>query len=144
MRDAILSPVSLAGLPKSTMNRLSRCPIDGGCTASNAGGTTEVLLDIDAALGIAQGASVVVFVTPYGTDTLATINAAINRMNVLTRGVGGILSSSWGGTCELAVAKSEVKSTDAALQTASLAGMTLFVDFADGAAICAALHRPQL
>ena len=129
--------LSLVGLPKSTMNRLSRSPIDGGRTASNGGGTTEVLLDIDAALGIAQGANVVVFVTPYGTDTLTTINAAINQMNALTGGVGGILSSSWGSTCELAVTKSEAKSTDTALQTAALTGMTLFVDSADGAAICA-------
>jgi subtilase family serine protease len=129
--------LSLVGLPASTMNRLSRSPIDGGRTASNGGGTTEVLLDIDAALGIAQGAKVVVFVTPYGTDTLTTINAAINQMNALTGGVGGILSSSWGSTCELAVAKSEAKSTDSALQTAALTGMTLFVDSADGAAICA-------
>jgi hypothetical protein len=129
--------LSLVGLPESTMNRLSRSPIDGGRTASNGGGTTEVLLDIDAALGIAQGANVVVFVTPYGTDTLTTINAAINQMNALTGGVGGILSSSWGSTCELAITKSEAKSTDTALQTAALTGITLFVDSADGAAICA-------
>jgi Pro-kumamolisin, activation domain/IPT/TIG domain len=129
--------LSLVGLPESTMNRLSRSPIDGGRTASNGGGTTEVLLDIDAALGIAQGASVVVFVTPYGTDTLTTINAAINQMNALTGGVGGILSSSWGSACELAVTKSEAKSTDSALETAALTGITLFVDSADGEATCA-------
>lgn len=107
--------LSLVGLPAKMIDHVSRFSIDGGRTASNGGGTTEVLLDIDAALGIAQGSNIIVFVTPYGTDTLTTINAAIDQMNVVTGGVGGILSSSWGSTCELAVSKSEAQSFDSAL-----------------------------
>jgi hypothetical protein len=129
--------ISLVGLPAKTINRVSRSPINGGRTASNGRGTTEVLLDIDAALGIAQGANILVFVTPYATDTLTTLNAAINQMNAVTGGVGGILSSSWGSTCELAASKAEANSLDVALQTAALSGLTFFVDSADGSAICA-------
>ncbi len=80
-----------------------------------------------------------VFDAPNGTDDLTLMNAAINQMNVLTGGIGGILSFSWGSTCERSsdVSKSEMKSMDATLQLAALTGMTLFVDTADGSAICA-------
>ncbi len=128
--------LKLVGLPKTMIDNVTRFPIDGGKTASNGTGTREVLLDIDAALGIAQGANIIVFVSPGGSN-LATINAAIDQMNIVTGGIGGILSSSW-SQCELAVPKSEAMSLDSALQTAALSGLTFFADSGDGEATCVA------
>ena len=75
-----------AGLPASLIKQVSRYPVNGGtgasgCNPSKPGcGTTEVLLDIAAALGMAPGAKVVVFDAPLGTDPLTVVNSAISAM----------------------------------------------------------------
>jgi subtilase family serine protease len=78
--------LALAGLRASKIGQVSRFDIAGGtpvsgCDASTGScGTTEVLLDIAAALGTAPGAKIAVFDAPMGTDYYTVLLAASNQI----------------------------------------------------------------
>ena len=130
--------LSFAGLPSGLIKQVSATAINGGtgpsgCTQyQNGCGTTEVLLDIEAALGIAQGANIVVFDAPSGTDLADAINQA---GNYLTYGSGGTLSMSW-NVCEDDISPSDESSIDSVLSDFTAWGITLFVATGDNGSTC--------
>ncbi len=130
--------LSFAGLPSGLIKQVSAIAINGGtgpsgCTQYQAGcGTTEVLLDIEAALGIAQGANIVVFDAPSSTDLADAVNQA---GNYLTYGSLGTLSMSW-DVCEDDVSASDVSSIDSVLSDFTAWGITLFVATGDNGSTC--------
>lgn len=130
--------LSFAGLPAKLINHLSTIPIDGGttpsgCTQTQAScGTTEALLDIEAVMGIAQGADVVVFDAPLSTDLAAALNYA---GNYLTYGYGNILSTSW-SECEGDVSRSDAISIDSIISDFQFWGITVFAATGDTGGTC--------
>jgi Pro-kumamolisin, activation domain/IPT/TIG domain len=130
--------LKFAGLPSNLINHLSTVNIDGGtapsgCTQTEAHcGTTEALLDIEAAMGIAQGAGVVVYDAPSDTDLAAALNYAGND---LTYGAGNVLSTSW-GECEGDVSASDAASIDSIINDFQFWGITVFAASGDTGATC--------
>ena len=130
--------LSFAGLPSGLIKQVSTTPINGGtgpsgCTQYQSGcGTTEVLLDIEAALGIAQGANIVVFDAPNSTDLADAVNQA---GNYLTYSSGGTLSMSW-NVCEDDISTSDESSIDSILADFTLWGITLFNSTGDNCSTC--------
>ena len=130
--------LAFAGLNKDLANQVSTYSISGGTTPSGClptdhpCGTTEVLLDIEAAMGIAQGANIIVFEAPLGTDYATVINQAIN---VIAYSTSGALSMSW-GDCEGDHSLSDVTSIDSLLADATTYGVTLFANTGDFAGNC--------
>ena len=123
-----------ANLPVSLADQVSVYPVDGGtkpsgCTPPVAPGdkgcgTTEVLMDIEAVLGIAPGAKIVVLEAPPKTNYATVINAAFEQAE--------ILSLSW-GICESELPKAEVTSMDSLLADS---GTTLFAAAGDTGSTC--------
>lgn len=131
-----------ANLPSSLINNLSTFAINGGTTPSgcvpfsNQCGTTEVLLDIEAAIGIAQGANVVVYEASPGTDIATAIGTALNSLSDGSEGSGGrVLSTSW-YRCEGDVGQSDVTSIDSLISDAAASGVTVFALTGDSGATC--------
>jgi kumamolisin len=132
--------LSQVGLSPYLMDQLHRVNIGGGVTPSSgcrpltpqspSCSSTEVLLDIDAVLGIAPGANIMVFVghaEPNGSnyaftisDYLSVINGAINQV-----GRGGTLSTSF-GFCERSPTNTEADNMEFMLSWAAGSGITLF------------------
>jgi hypothetical protein len=128
------------GLPQSMVNQVSTFPVNGGTPLVGCGNPfvppcdpTEVLLDIDAVLGMAPGANIVVFVAPQGTSMINVINSAINRLRALTSGGGGILSLSFSLSEDGrdGVSSSDADSMEGLLQSATYSGFSLFVASGD-------------
>ena len=130
--------LKFAGLPSKLIDHLSAVPINGGttpsgCTQTQAHcGTTEVLLDIEAAMGIAQGANIVVYDAPPGTDLATALN---ETGNYLTYGPNGVLSTSW-SECEGDVSRSDAISIDSIISDFQAWGITVFADTDDNGGNC--------
>jgi hypothetical protein len=130
--------LKFTGLPSKLINHLSTVPIDGGtspsgCTQTQAQcGTTEALLDIEAVMGIAQGANVVVYDAPLSTDLATALNYAGND---LTYGSGNILSTSW-SECEGDVSPSDATSIDSIISDFQFWGITVFAATGDTGGTC--------
>lgn len=130
--------LKFAGLPSKLIKHLSAVSIDGGtgpsgCTQTENGcGTTEVMLDIEAAMGIAQGANIEVFDAPSGTDLASALNFA---GNTLSDGGSGILSTSW-YTCEADISSSDATSIDSMMSDLAVLGVTVFAATNDHGSTC--------
>jgi hypothetical protein len=134
--------LKFAKLPSNLISNLSTFAINGGtspsgCVPFSKGcGTTEVLLDIEAAMGIAQGANVVVYEAPQGTDSASAINTALNSLSNGSEGSGGrVLSTSW-YRCEGDVGASDVTSIDSLISDAAAFGVTVFALTGDNGGTC--------
>ena len=134
----VVNWLSFATLPSDRINHLSEYAINGGTTPSGCTitqskcGSTEVLLDIEAVMGIAQGANVIVFDAPQGADLPSALNTA---GNVLADQGGGVLSTSW-NQCEGEVSQSDVATTDSILYDNMFFGVTLFALTQDTGSTC--------
>ena len=130
--------LKFAHLPSSLIDHLSYYPVDGGqtpsgCTQEQAQcGTTEALLDIEAALGTAQGASVVVYTAPSSDDVAEALNYAGNDMSY---GHGGSLSTSW-YTCEGEISASDATGIDSIVYDDEFFGITVFAATGDNGGNC--------
>lgn len=122
----ISSWISFAGLPASQINKLSTANISGGTTSTN--GSEEVVLDIDAALGFAQGASVVAYIAPNPTPFQTVFNAMINDGDT-------VISNSWGG-CECQITQADVQSIDSVIASAAASGIAVFNASDDNGPVC--------
>lgn len=91
----------------------------------------EVLLDIEVAGAVAPGAMIVVYFAPNGSDQnfLDALTTAIHD----TKNRPSIISISWGGP-ESAASESFMQQFDAALQSASLLGITVCTAAGDNGA----------
>jgi kumamolisin len=130
--------LNFAGLPSKLINHLSAVAIDGGtspsgCTQSQAHcGTTEVLLDIEAAMGIAQGADVVVYDASPSEDFATALNYAGNE---LINSGGTVLSVSW-AECEGDVSQSDATGMDGIISDFQIWGVTVFAATGDTGSTC--------
>jgi hypothetical protein len=121
------------------INNLSVVSLAGGATPSGCVetdpgcGKTEALLDIDAAMGIAQGAKIVVFEVPAGTDPATSIGAAGDYLAALSP--PGILSTSW-GKCEGSIGASDVAGVDSIIAGLTTSGVSVFIFTGDHGSTC--------
>ncbi len=117
------------GLPANQINNLSEVKVDGGATLGPD--QDEVLLDIDTVMSMAPGAKVVVYDAAFsgpGTSFQSLFNAAIN-------GGATIISNSW-AYCEDQTTLADVQSIDSILQSAAVAGISVFNGSGDGGSTC--------
>jgi hypothetical protein len=123
-------------LPAGLINHVSTYNINGGTQPSGQSGTSEALMDIDAVLGMAPGATVAVFVAPNQGDGgyyLSVMNSAINQIRALTGGYGGIISTSWSRSedGQDGVTDQDADAMNGLLQFASYYGLTVFAASGD-------------
>ena len=121
--------LALLGLEPTLINNLSKVDVNGGV----APGTNqdEVLLDIDAVLTVAPGASIVVYDAPF--DGRGSFQAVLNQMldnNKIT-----IISNSW-AYCEDQTTLADVQSIDTIFQNAAAANITVFNGAGDSGSTC--------
>ena len=116
------------------MNRLSEVDVNGG-TAICAGGSTpcdnetEVLEDVDTVIGMATGATYVVYDAPNDTTTDQQI------LNAMIGDGDTVISNSW-SYCEDQTDISDVASIDSILQSAAASGITVYSATGDSGAPC--------
>jgi len=133
-----------AGLPSSQIQHLYTYSIDPAsqCTPTNPGdcnGSTEVLLDIEAVMGIAPGADVIVFLASgsTGSDYASVVNTA--AMDLINNHPGrSTLSMSWTG-CEgfwAGVPSSDATGLESMLTDYAVHGLTLFASSGDNGSTC--------
>jgi hypothetical protein len=137
--------LSFVGLPKKLADQVTTIQIAGGTAPSGCSptapqcGTTEVLLDIEAAIGIAQGADVRVYTAPQGTDIgLAMDFAGSDLFDVseYPSGPGGaVLSISW-AQCEGDISSSDATSIDGLASELMMFGITIFASSGDTGSTC--------
>jgi subtilase family serine protease len=131
--------LEFAGLPANLINHLSSVPIDGGTTPSGCTqtqpqcGTTEVLLDIEAAMGIAQGANIIVYDAPPGTDLGSALNEVGNYLT--SNGTAATISTSW-SDCENDISQSDAISMDGIIADFQAFGITVFAATGDHGGTC--------
>ena len=116
----------------SRFTQLSEVNVNGGAsTPASAGhGEGETLMDIDAVLSLAPGATVKVYDANFsGPGTFQTL---LNAM--LTGGVN-VISNSW-AYCENQTTLADVQSLDTILQNAAAAGVTVLTGSGDNGNTC--------
>ena len=127
-----------AGLPASFGDHVSVVPVAGGtspsgCTQNESQcGTTEVMIDIEAALGLAQGANIQVFEAPQGTQSPTVIAFAGDTLSSESQHT---ISTSW-YECEGDIGQSEATGMDSILSGLAASGVTVFAATADHGANC--------
>jgi kumamolisin len=140
--------LNAVGLPANMINQVNRVDVNGGTAPSNGPGTQEVLLDIEAVLGIAPGASIIVFDAPTnddiwpfndGTSLVQMLTSAIALMNQLTGGFGGVLSASW-SSCEPEISDADADAIESLLQAASWSALSFFAASGDYGSSCVAVN----
>jgi kumamolisin len=119
--------VALAAADSNAAN-VTEVNVDGGATIGP--GESEVLLDIDAILSVANGAKVVVYDAPFtgASSFQAAFSAAIN-------GNSTIISNSW-AACEDQVSAADAQGIDSLFQTAAAQGITIVNGAGDTGSTC--------
>ncbi|MGI8552958.1 MAG: protease pro-enzyme activation domain-containing protein [Dehalococcoidia bacterium] len=107
---------------------ISHVDVQGG-VSSVGPGATEVLLDIDMALGMATGARIVVY---EGTNSEVDFQTMFQAM---IRHHDSIISNSW-SYCESQTTLADVTSIDSILQSAAASGISVFTASGDTRDIC--------
>lgn len=118
----------------ATMKRLSEVDVNGGTPVCGGGSTpcdneTEVLEDVDTAIGMATGATYVVYDAPNDTTTDQQI------LNAMIGDGDTVISNSW-SYCEDQTDLSDVASIDSILQSAAASGITVYSATGDSGAPC--------
>jgi hypothetical protein len=121
--------LALLRLPASRQDKLSQVHVNGGAPAGPD--QQEVLLDIDIALSLAPGASIVVYDAPFAGPGVS-FQSIFNKM--IGDGVT-VISNSW-AYCEDQTTAADVQSIDTILQTAAAAGITVFNGAGDTGSTC--------
>jgi len=129
--------------PSSQINQLYTSVInaESQCTPSSGNpctGSLEVLLDIEAVMGMAPGANVIVYLASFGSSPDANLANAINgaATDLIANHRGrGTLSLSW-TECEGDVSSSEATSLDNMLADYAAMGLTLFAGSGDHGLAC--------
>lgn len=144
----VINWLSYAKLPAKMINQLTTIPVNGGVAPSGCDqtqifppcGTTEVLLDIEQAMGVAQGADIRVYSAPPGTDYPTVFNYALNDLKNYPK--GAVLSMSW-YQCEQDMSSSDAVSVDGMVASAMMNGITVFAATGDYGATCVDLNGPN-
>jgi hypothetical protein len=140
--DFLFTDVSLwlenMSLPSNLIRHIGKYAIDGGATMTGCSGAacgdTEVLLDIAGVWNIAQGADIVVFEAPSGTDFYDVLNQTINTVEKSFPTAHTIVHT-W-LLCEPEISTSELKNADSLLASAAAAGYTVFTSTGDSGSTC--------
>ena len=108
---------------------LSEFAVNGG-VASPGPGESEVILDVDMLLALAElpGVSYVVYDAPPSTSFETMFNAMINDGDT-------VISNSW-SQCEDQTTPAEASSIDSVLQTAAASGISVFNGTGDSGSTC--------
>jgi hypothetical protein len=132
----LINSLNISGLPASLAGQVSAFNVNGGTTASEGIGTSEVLLDVTAALGAAPGARIIVFDSYKSNATqLDLVNTAYNGILSVRGASGGVISDSW-YSCEYEISNSDADSMESLLQAVKLSGVSFFVATGDYGATC--------
>lgn len=120
--------LDLLGMPSTQAGNISVVPINGG--VSPGPDQDEVLLDIDAVLVVAPGASIAVYEAPFSGG--AGFQAIFNRMinDHVT-----VASNSW-SYCEDQTTMADAQSIDSVFQSAGASGMSVFNASGDTGSTC--------
>jgi hypothetical protein len=127
--------LSLVGLPADLIHHivLYGTVSPSGCTPSTPKcGTTEVLLDIAAALGIAPGATIEIFENEPDANFAVEILDALYQLSLASPAV---LSIS-GGVCEFRLSPSDAAAIDSYASSYMLSGISVFAGTGDTGASC--------
>lgn len=127
--DDVRDWLALMGAAPEQINRLSRVSISGG--APGGPDQVEPLLDVAAVMSVARAADIVVYDSPF-TGPGVSFQALFNAM--IDDGVD-IITNSW-AYCENQTTPADVESTDAILQTAAAAGISVFSASGDTGSAC--------
>ena len=121
--------LSLMNFPASTISQLSEVPVNGG-VASPGSGESEVLIDIDTAIGEMPSTSTkyVVYDAPPSTSFEAIFNAMINDGDT-------VISNSW-SQCEDQTPIAEAQAINSVLAQAAAGGITVLNGAGDGGSTC--------
>lgn len=120
--------LQLIGAPASQIANLSVVNIGAG--ASFGGAESEVVLDIDVAMSLAPAAAVVVYGAAFGGA--GSFQTVFNRM--IGDGVD-VISNSW-AYCENQTTPADVEGIEAILQSAAVAGISVFSGSGDTGSTC--------
>ena len=121
--------LALLGLEPALINNLSKVDVDGGVSPGT--NQDEVLLDIDAVMTVAPGASIVVYDAPF--DGRGSFQAVLNQM--IDNDKITIISNSW-AYCEDQTTLADVQSIDTIFQNAAAANITVFNGAGDSGSTC--------
>jgi kumamolisin len=113
---------------RALANQVTEVPVDGGTIVG--AGESEVLLDIDTALGINQdpNTSYVVYDAPLTTSFQTLFNAMINDGDT-------IISNSW-SQCEDETSLADAQSIDSVLEQAAASGISVINGTGDDGSTC--------
>lgn len=119
--------LSLEGIEPGLVNQLSKVNVNGG-VASPGAGESEVLLDIDTAIGAAPFAHDVVYDAPPDTSFAQIFQTMIADGDT-------VISNSW-SQCEDQTPLAEVQAIDSVLASAAASGITVLNGTGDGGSTC--------
>ena len=128
----ISSWLAYVGLPASLINQLSVVSVNGGTADTTY--QDEVVLDVDAVMGAAQGANYVVYQAPNasatsnGTSFQTLFNAMIGAGDT-------VISNSW-AYCESDTTVADVSGIESILASAAASGIAVFSSSGDSGATC--------
>ncbi|HZQ34761.1 MAG TPA: protease pro-enzyme activation domain-containing protein [Dehalococcoidia bacterium] len=126
-RSDVSAWLQAVGLPTALLNDVSDVAVNGGTTDTS--GTIEDLLDIDTALGIAQGATIVDYQAPNGGTTWQQLfNAMLNDGDT-------VISNSW-FTCEADHTAADVQNLDSIFANAAASGVSIYSATGDSEGTC--------
>ena len=120
--------LALTGAPPTQINRVSLVNVNGG--APLGPDQSEVLLDINAVMTMAQNADIVVYSAPF--TGAGSFQGLFNRM--IVDGMT-IISNSW-AYCENQTTLADVQSIDAILATAAASGISVLSASGDSGSTC--------
>ena len=122
--------LELMGFPTSIMSQLSEVPVNGGVGSPRAG-ESEVLVDIDTAIGMALSTSTkyVVYDAPPSTSFETMFNTMINDGDT-------VISNSW-SQCEDETPLSDAQAINSVLSQAAASGITVVNGTGDTGSTCA-------
>ncbi len=125
----IAAYLQLLGSPATQISHLGNVTLGGG--ASFGSSESEVVLDIDAVMGLAPGADVVVYDASF-SGAGSSFQNVFNRM--LNDGVD-IISNSW-AYCEDQTSQADVESIESILQAAAASGISVYSGSGDSGSTC--------
>jgi len=125
----IAAYLQLIGSPATQISHLRDVTLGGG--ASFGGSESEVVLDIDAVMGLAPGADVVVYNASF-SGAGSSFQNMFNRM--INDGVD-IISNSW-AYCEDQTSQADVDSIESILQAAAASGISVYSGSGDSGSTC--------
>ncbi len=130
----LVNGLNAMGMPASLINQVSTRNVAGGTTPGP--GQNEVLADIEAVLGMAPGANVVVFDAYWkNIDFISMINIASQSLSQTNGRRGGILSQSW-SQCESEISNADADNMEATLQGFIFTGLSFFISSGDNGSTC--------